>query len=74
MSGINKTAERIQAEILNQLKKIYSKKVIDHWQQPRNWGIIHDADGYAQVTGPCGDTVEISILPKYENWALEEII
>lgn len=64
MSDINKIAENLQAKILEQIKKEYSKKVIDHWQNPRNWGIMDKADGYGKITGPCGDTMEISISAK----------
>jgi nitrogen fixation NifU-like protein len=35
--------------------------VTEHWKNPKNWGIMHDADGYGRFTGPCGDTMEISI-------------
>ncbi len=47
-----------------EVRKRYSKKVIEHWQYPKNWGIMNDADGYGKVTGPCGDTMEISIKVK----------
>jgi nitrogen fixation NifU-like protein len=33
--------------------------VIDHAMNPRNVGSIPNADGFACVTGPCGDTMEI---------------
>lgn len=29
-----------------------------------NWGIIDQSDGYARITGPCGDTMEISLIVK----------
>jgi len=38
---------------------IYSEKVIDHFLHPRNVGGIEDADGFARIKGPCGDTVYI---------------
>lgn len=31
---------------------------------PRNWGILDQSDGYARITGPCGDTMEISLIVK----------
>jgi len=40
-------------------RKIYSETVIDHAMNPRNLGTMPDADGFARVTGPCGDTMEI---------------
>lgn len=42
-------------------KRGSSPVAIEHAQKPRNRGIMPDADGYGRVTGPCGDTVEISI-------------
>jgi len=38
---------------------IYSETVIDHALHPRNFGPMDNADGFARVTGPCGDTMEI---------------
>ena len=41
------------------LGEFYSETVIDHASNPRNTGNIADADGFARITGPCGDTMEI---------------
>ena len=40
---------------------LLSPIVIDHMTNPRNWGIMNQCDGYGRVTGPCGDTMEISL-------------
>lgn len=40
----------------------YSLKVIEHMSRPCHWGIMHKSDGYAKITGPCGDTMEISLI------------
>ena len=45
--------------IMNEMKKVYSETVIDHAMSPRNVGEMFGEDGYARVTGPCGDTMEI---------------
>jgi len=37
----------------------YNEIVIDHAQNPRNVGSIPEADGFAKITGPCGDTMAI---------------
>jgi nitrogen fixation NifU-like protein len=42
----------------------YTAEVIDHMSNPRHWGIMHKSDGYAKITGPCGDTMEISLNVK----------
>ncbi|NYT05396.1 MAG: Fe-S cluster assembly scaffold protein NifU [Methanomicrobiales archaeon] len=40
----------------------YSKKVMDHFMNPRNVGVIEDADGIGTVGNPvCGDQMEVSI-------------
>ncbi|MGB3479036.1 MAG: iron-sulfur cluster assembly scaffold protein [bacterium] len=64
MSNLDKFAEGLQSHIMKDLEKTYSKKVIEHWKNPKNWGIMNDADGYGKVTGPCGDTMEFSIKVK----------
>lgn len=45
----------------NGLTQLYSAIVVDHMRKPRNSGIIEHGDGYARVTGACGDTMEISL-------------
>lgn len=45
---------------------MYSEKVIDHFQNPRNVGEIENADGIGQVGSPvCGDIMKIYL--KIEN-------
>ncbi|MFA5629454.1 MAG: iron-sulfur cluster assembly scaffold protein [Dehalococcoidales bacterium] len=40
-------------------RKNYSEKAINHATNPRNVGPMENADAYATITGPCGDTMEI---------------
>jgi nitrogen fixation NifU-like protein len=43
----------------------YSKKVMEHFMNPHNVGVIEDADGYGKVGNPvCGDLMEIFITVK----------
>jgi len=43
----------------------YSKKVMEHFMNPKNVGIIKNFDGYGKVGNPvCGDLMEIFIKVK----------
>jgi len=43
----------------------YSKKVMEHFMNPRNVGVIENCDGYGKVGNPiCGDVMEIFIKVK----------
>ena len=57
---LDKMAEDIQKQVWAG----YSEAVIDHARNPRNVGDIKDADGFASITGPCGDTMEIWLKVK----------
>lgn len=60
-------ARELQAQIMGKIRKQYSEVVIDHWQNPRNFRKIQNPDGYAKVTGPCGDTMEMFIKMRNEK-------
>ena len=51
---------------------LYSDKVMDHFEHPRNVGEIADADGVGQVGNPkCGDIMKIYL--KIENDVITDI-
>jgi len=50
-----------------EMGKVYSETVIDHSLNPRNMGDMKDADGFARVTGPCGDTMQIWLKVKNDT-------
>ena len=54
-------SDELQKLSLADVRNIYSETVIDHAMNPRNIGVMPDADGFARVTGPCGDTMEIRL-------------
>ncbi len=50
----------------------YSKKVMEHFLNPRNVGVIEKPDGYGKVGNPvCGDVMEITI--KVKNDIIQDI-
>ena len=52
-------------------RKIYSETVIDHAMHPRNLGTMQNFDGFARITGPCGDTMEVWL--KVDNETITDI-
>jgi nitrogen fixation NifU-like protein len=62
-----KFAKQLQAQIMEQIRKLYSETVIDHWQNPRNLRRMETADGYAKNIGSCGDTMEMFLRVKNDR-------
>ena len=54
-------SEKIEKMVMKEMRKIYSERAIDHAMNPRNAGRLREPDGLAKITGPCGDTIEISL-------------
>src|SRR5690606_21147845 len=53
-------------------KLMYSDKVMDHFQNPRNVGEIKDADGVGQVGNPkCGDIMKMYL--KINDGVIEDV-
>jgi len=63
-NDFEKTADELQASVMEDARKIYSEKVIERWLKPRNLGKIRKPDGFARIKGPCGDTMQISFRVK----------
>ena len=55
----DKAMEELQASIIEDARKIYSKEVIQRWLNPTHMGEMKNPQGYGKVTGICGDTVQI---------------
>jgi nitrogen fixation NifU-like protein len=56
--------EEFEKLIKAEMRKVYSETAIDHGMNPRNVGDIENADGFAKVTGSCGDTMQIWLKVK----------
>jgi nitrogen fixation NifU-like protein len=65
-NDIAKFTRELQEQIMAELRRTYSAAVIDHWQNPRNFRMLEAADGYAEITGSCGDTMEMFLRVKGE--------
>lgn len=51
---------------------LYSEKVMDHFRNPRNVGVIEDADGVGEVGNPvCGDIMKIYL--KIDNDIITDV-
>jgi nitrogen fixation NifU-like protein len=51
--------QKFEELIKQEMRKRYSEAVVEHSMDPRNLGELEDANGFARVTGPCGDTMSI---------------
>jgi nitrogen fixation NifU-like protein len=51
--------ENLQNQIFEETRAAYGDVAFERWLKPLYMGRIDNPDGYARVTGPCGDTMEI---------------
>ena len=52
---------KLQGEVFTEAKNALGEKGFERWNNPKFCGEIHDADGFARLTGGCGDTMEMYI-------------
>jgi nitrogen fixation protein NifU and related proteins len=57
--------EKMQAKIFEETRKDYGEVAFNRWLNPKYMGPMENPDGYARVTGSCGDTMEIFL--RFEN-------
>ncbi len=62
-------ARNLQEQIFEETKDAYGTVAFERWQNPRYMGALNDPDGYARVTGPCNDTMEIFLRFEQETVA-----
>ena len=56
--------KELEQSVMEDMRKVYSEKTIDHFLNPRNLGKIPAPDGFASVTGLHGNTMEICLKVK----------
>jgi nitrogen fixation NifU-like protein len=57
--------QELQTQILEETRAAYGDTAFERWLNPLYMGSLEDPDGYASVTGSCGDTMEIFL--RFEN-------
>ncbi len=62
---IGKIIEELQSKIEYDEETDFSKKVINEYRNPSNFGVIKNPDAVGMIKGPCGDTMKITL--KVEN-------
>ncbi len=63
-SEFDRIADKIQQQIIEDEKKIFSAKVIVEYNNPHNIYRMVDFDSHSVLTGSCGDTMEFYIRLK----------
>jgi nitrogen fixation NifU-like protein len=71
MDEEDKIKEEMMKALMEVVKQGYTARVLDYGLSPRNLGVMDRPDGYAKVTGPCGDTVEIFL--RINNGRIQDI-
>ncbi len=59
MAEHNDIFDDVEGLVLEDAAKLYSPTVIEHFQNPRNFGALENADAYTFMSGMCGDTIGI---------------
>jgi len=63
-------ARNLQAQIFEETRGTYGVAAFERWLHPLYMGKIDRPDGYARVTGPCQDTMEIFL--RFEDGKVAE--
>jgi nitrogen fixation NifU-like protein len=56
-----KIIKEIQRKIEYEEETEFSKKVINEYRNPSNFGVIDNPDAVGKIKGPCGDTMQIML-------------
>ena len=65
MDNFDDFVNQLQEQIFDEAREAYGEKGFHRWRNPRFNGRMDDPDGYARLTGECGDTIEIFL--KFKN-------
>jgi nitrogen fixation NifU-like protein len=70
-SDFDKMIDKIQNDIYEQERMVFSERVIKEYNDPKNIGKMAQPDAFATLTGWCGDTMEIYL--KMDHDIIEDI-
>jgi nitrogen fixation NifU-like protein len=62
--------QNLQNQIDDETREAYGDIAFDRWLHPLYMGTIENPDGYAQLSGSCGDTMHIFL--RFENNHVKE--
>jgi nitrogen fixation NifU-like protein len=65
-SDFDNMVEMLQRNVNEQERMIFSEKVIQEYNSPKNIGKMAQPDAFAILTGWCGDTMEIYLKMEHE--------
>ncbi|MBU1194431.1 MAG: iron-sulfur cluster assembly scaffold protein [Proteobacteria bacterium] len=65
MDRLDKFLDELQNKIFEEARQALGEKGFERWRNPKWNGRMEHPDGFARVTGECGDTMEIYL--KFEN-------
>ena len=62
------------ASSMSEFEDMYREVILDHYKNPRSYGLIEDADAHAKGQNPlCGDEVTISVKFAADGETIEDI-
>lgn len=70
--SVDDFVRNLQEQIFQETKEAYGEKAYHRWLDPLFMGSIKNPDGYACLTGVCGDTMEIFL--SFENGRVKEAL
>ena len=71
-NSFNEFARNLQQQIYSEVKETYGIKALERWKNPKYMGVMEKPDGYARVTGVCGDTMEVYL--RFRDDRVEEAL
>ena len=63
--NLDRFIDGLQDQIFQETRAAYGGLAFERWQNMRYMGSLENPDGYARITGSCGDAMEIFL--KFQN-------